>query len=105
VSGTGEAFETLAAVVVLEEEREAGVGFGPDAVAVGADDLTPLSGAERLRQGSPEFATWWEAHDIRASAAGQKLLSHPEKGLLRFEYATFQANDDPALKLAIYTPV
>jgi hypothetical protein len=44
VSGTGEAFETLAAVVVLEEEREAGVGFGPDAVAVGADDLTPLSG-------------------------------------------------------------
>lgn len=40
----GEAFETLGAVVVLEEEREAGVGFGPDAVAVGADDLTPLAG-------------------------------------------------------------
>ena len=42
---SGEAFETLGAVVVLEEEREAGVGFGPDAVAVGADDLTPLPGA------------------------------------------------------------
>jgi hypothetical protein len=25
---SGEAFETLGAVVVLEEEREAGVGFG-----------------------------------------------------------------------------
>jgi hypothetical protein len=33
------------------------------------------------------------------------LLSHPKKGSLRFEYATFQANDDPALKLVIYTPV
>jgi hypothetical protein len=49
VSGTGEAFETLATVVVLEEEREAGVGFGPDAVAVGADDLTPLPGTAPFR--------------------------------------------------------
>jgi transcriptional regulator with XRE-family HTH domain len=60
---------------------------------------------QRLRQGSPEFAIWWEAHDSRGAAAGQKLLNHPEKGLLRFEYATFQANDDPALKLVIYAPV
>ncbi len=48
---------------------------------------------------------WWEAHDIRSGGAGRKLLNHPTKGLLRFEYATFQANDDPALKLAIYTPL
>lgn len=60
---------------------------------------------ERLRQGCPEFETWWKAHDIRSGGSGQKLLSHPKKGLLRFEYATFQANDDPALKLAIYTLV
>ncbi len=58
---------------------------------------------ERLRQRSAEFTTWWEMHDIRTGGAGQKLLNHPERGLLRFEYATFQANDDPALKLAIYT--
>lgn len=57
----------------------------------------------RLQQGSPEFAVWWEAHDIRSVSVGQKLLNHPTKGLLRFEYTTFQANDDPALKLAIYT--
>jgi len=60
---------------------------------------------ERLRQGCPEFATWWEAHDIGSITAGRKQLSHPKKGSLRFEYATFQANDDPALKLVIYTPV
>lgn len=60
---------------------------------------------ERLRQGSPEFAGWWKAHDIRAAAAGRKQLKHPKKGLLRFEHASFQANDDPSLKLVIYTPV
>ena len=53
---------------------------------------------ERLRQGCPEFAPWWEAHDIGSITAGRKRLSHPKKGSLRFEYATFQANDDPALK-------
>ena len=60
---------------------------------------------ERLRQGSREFAIWWRSHDVRSVAAGQKLLSHPKKGSLGFEYASFQANDDPALKLVIYTPV
>ena len=70
-----------------------------------ASDPEFLDLLARLRGGSPEFARWWEAHDIRSSVAGEKLLSHPEKGRLRFEYATFQANDDPALKLAIYTPV
>ena len=46
-----------------------------------------------------------KAHDIRAAAAGQKQMTHPKKGVLRFEHASFQANDDPTLKLVIYTPV
>jgi hypothetical protein len=58
----------------------------------------------RLRQHSPEFVTWWEAHDIRRGMSGQKIFYYPDRGPLHFEYATFQANDDPALKLAIYTP-
>lgn len=60
---------------------------------------------DRLRQGSPEFTAWWKAHDIRAAASGVKQLKHPKKGVLRFEHASFQANDDPSLKLVIYTPV
>jgi transcriptional regulator with XRE-family HTH domain len=60
---------------------------------------------DRLREGCPEFARWWDAHDIRGGAAGQKYLMHPTMGELRFEYAAFQANDDPALKLVIYAPV
>ena len=59
---------------------------------------------ERLRQGCPEFATWWEHHDVRGVAAGRKTLQHPAKGALRFEYASFQSNDDPSLKLVIYAP-
>jgi len=59
---------------------------------------------QRLREGSREFDGWWDAHDIGKPAAGQKRLHHPKKGLLRLEYASFQANDDPALKLVIFTP-
>ena len=59
----------------------------------------------RLRRGSPEFAAWWETHDVRSVPAGRKRLGHPGRGEMTFEYATFQANDDPALRLVIYTPV
>lgn len=58
----------------------------------------------RLQQGCPEFKSWWETHDIRHAKAGTKRIYHPKKGLQEFEYASFQANDDPALKLVIYTP-
>ena len=58
----------------------------------------------RLRGGCAEFAAWWERHDVRNSEAGVKTLHHPVRGVLCFEYATFQANDDPALKLTVYNP-
>jgi transcriptional regulator with XRE-family HTH domain len=56
----------------------------------------------RVRRESPEFAGWWDAHEIGMSVAGHKLMNTPKTGLQRFDYATFQANDDSALKLAIY---
>ena len=59
----------------------------------------------RLTRESPEFDGWWKAHDIRDVAAGRKELAHPALGTLRFDYASFQANDDPGLKLVVYTPV
>ncbi|GAB5101108.1 helix-turn-helix transcriptional regulator [Caballeronia sp. HLA56] len=69
-----------------------------------ADDPAFVELVERLRAHSAEFAKWWIAHDIRGGASGQKVLIHPERGTQRYDYASFQANDDPALKLAIYTP-
>jgi transcriptional regulator with XRE-family HTH domain len=59
----------------------------------------------RLREGCPEFDAWWERHDVRGPASGRKTLHHPKKGILVFEHTSFQANDDPSLKLVIYTPV
>jgi transcriptional regulator with XRE-family HTH domain len=70
-----------------------------------ANDPAFVELLERLRTHSPEFAAWWSAHDIRSAVSGQKVLIHPVRGAQRYAYATFQANDDPALKLAIYTPV
>lgn len=60
---------------------------------------------ERLRAGCPEFEGWWKSHEVRTPVAGRKRLRHPKLGVLEFEYATFQANDDPGLKLAIFTRV
>jgi len=60
---------------------------------------------QRLRRGCPEFSVWWKTHDIRGTAAGIKRLHHPKKGSLSFEHASFQSNDDPSLKVVIYTRV
>lgn len=70
-----------------------------------AADPAFIALVERLHADSAEFAKWWSAHDIRSGSSGKKVLVHAKHGPLRYEYATFQANDDAALKLAIYTPV
>lgn len=58
---------------------------------------------DRLRSGCPEFAGWWAAHAIGAPVSGIKELRHPVLGPVRYSHASFQANDNPALKLALYT--
>jgi transcriptional regulator with XRE-family HTH domain len=64
--------------------------------------FTALAG--RLRAGCPELDEWWEQHDVGEPGVGRKLLHHPVRGDLAFDYATFQANENPALKLTVYTP-
>jgi transcriptional regulator with XRE-family HTH domain len=70
-----------------------------------AGDPAFVSLLRRLREGCPEFEAWWERHDIRRPVSGRKTLHHPTKGVISFDHASFQANDDPGLKLVIYTPV
>jgi PAS domain-containing protein len=70
-----------------------------------ADDPAFLDLLARRRSGCPEFTTWWDTHEVRGGSAGRKRLNVPARGEQSFEYATFQANDDPALRLVIYTPV
>jgi transcriptional regulator with XRE-family HTH domain len=70
-----------------------------------AGDPAFMELVQRLGSSSEEFAKWWGTHDVHSGALGQKIFAHASRGVQRYEYATFQANDDPALKLAIYTPV
>ena len=58
----------------------------------------------RLRAGCAEFDAWWATHDVGAASSGTKVLHHPTQGRLHFDYTTFQANDDPRLKLTVYLP-
>lgn len=58
----------------------------------------------RLREGCPEFDAWWAPHEVQDAPAGRKVLHHPRLGELCFEHASFQSNDDPTLRLVIYSP-
>ena len=57
---------------------------------------------DRLQRACPEFDRWWETHDVAEPSSGRKRLHGPEGDACDYVYATLQANDDPALKLAIY---
>jgi transcriptional regulator with XRE-family HTH domain len=70
-----------------------------------ADDPAFIDLVERLMSGSADFARWWDRHDVRSGVSGEKVLHHRERGAIRYAYATFQSNDDAALKMAVYTPI
>ncbi|MDN7486137.1 MULTISPECIES: MmyB family transcriptional regulator [unclassified Burkholderia] len=76
-----------------------------EGAAFHASDPAFVALVARLRASSSEFAQWWDAHDVRSGVSGRKVFAHAQRGAQRYECATFQANDDPALKLAIYTSV
>lgn len=57
---------------------------------------------ERLRAGCAEFEPWWGEHDVAMPRSGSKRLHLRVGGTVPYDYATFQANDDPSLKLALY---
>jgi len=67
-----------------------------------SDDPAFADHIARIRRGCAEFDAWWTEHDVGAAGSGTKILHHPSRGRLCFEYATLQSNDDPRLKLAVY---
>ena len=56
-----------------------------------------------LTAASGEFQSWWSTHHVASPSAGTKTLQTMGGTDARYIYASFQANDDPALKLALYT--
>jgi transcriptional regulator with XRE-family HTH domain len=70
-----------------------------------ADDPAFIELVDKLIEASEEFAQWWNRHDVRSGVSGEKVLHHRERGAVRYAYATFQSNDDAALKIALYTAI
>ncbi len=68
------------------------------------DDPAFIDLVGQLREGCPEFKDWWIAHEVATPESGTKVLWHPHRGAIRFDFATLQANDDPRLKLVAYLP-
>jgi transcriptional regulator with XRE-family HTH domain len=106
----------LVAMLTLPRSRELfGAGWDEEAQRMVAQfrathdlwagDPAFMALLRRLRDGCPEFDAWWERHDVRRPVSGRKTLRHPTRGVIAFDHASFQANDDPGLKLVIYTPV
>lgn len=58
-----------------------------------------------LEEASAEFRDWWSSYRVATPSLGRKTLQPGGRDRMPFIYATFQTNDDPALKLALYTRV
>ena len=106
----------LVSMLILERSRRLfGAGWSDEAQRIVANfrvthDLSASDPAfmallARLRQGCPEFDSWWERHDVRRPASGRKTLYHPTRGVITFEHTSFHVSEEPGLKLVIYTPV
>jgi transcriptional regulator with XRE-family HTH domain len=59
-----------------------------------------------LRARSPEFAAWWDEHNVQLPGDGVKVYDHPESGRLTFEYALLDVNggQGATLHLVTYVP-
>ncbi|TFH88492.1 XRE family transcriptional regulator [Billgrantia azerbaijanica] len=58
-----------------------------------------------LRAQSPEFAAWWEEHNVQLPRDGVKAYEHPEAGRLTFDYALLQVAGDNGVPLQLITYV
>ncbi|MFF4696588.1 helix-turn-helix transcriptional regulator [Streptomyces chattanoogensis] len=59
---------------------------------------------DELRQRSPEFRTWWEAHDLADFGSSRREFTHPAAGTLTFDYVKLAALDAPGVKLFACMP-
>jgi transcriptional regulator with XRE-family HTH domain len=57
-----------------------------------------------LRTESREFAELWERRDVHGRSDGLKRLRHPTLGDLDLEHTSYHVNDQPGLKMVLYTP-
>jgi hypothetical protein len=64
-------------------------------------DLSNLVGELSTR--SPEFRTWWAAHNVRYHQTGVKRLHHPVVGDLELSYEVMELPADNGLNISVYS--
>jgi len=52
---------------------------------------------------SPEFGTWWAAHNVRFHRTGRKRLHHPIVGEIELDYEVMEVAADDGLAITVYT--
>jgi hypothetical protein len=58
----------------------------------------------RLRRSSPDFAAFWDRHDVQVPSAIKRVL-HPEVGLLNFHYTYLWLDQRRRTRIVTCTPV
>ncbi|HUB74033.1 MAG TPA: helix-turn-helix transcriptional regulator [Solirubrobacteraceae bacterium] len=58
-----------------------------------------------LRATSPEFACWWELHEVSQGGGARKDLRHPAAGLMSFTHAVFHPAEALEQRLILYSPL
>src|SRR3954454_16377774 len=64
-------------------------------------ELSNLIGELSTR--SPEFRTWWAAHNVRYHQTGIKRLHHPVVGELELSYEVMELSADAGLTVSVYS--
>lgn len=78
--------------------------FRADAARAGAvAEIDQL--VEELCRTSPDFATFWQEHDVRSHGEGIKRLHHPVLGVIALEFSGFAIDGRPDLGMIVYNPV
>ena len=58
----------------------------------------------RLHHASPEFAAFWERHDVQGVESRMKRARHPVAGLLRVEYTNLWLGQGLGTRIVAFTP-
>lgn len=54
---------------------------------------------------SPEFAAWWDQHNVLVRRGGRRDFQHPVVGRLALEQTTFYLSQAPEIKLVLHVPL
>lgn len=58
-----------------------------------------------LTQSSPEFARFWQQHDVLERQGGERSFNHPKQGLIRYQQFTLRPVEQDQLKLVLLKPI